>query len=205
MNTENISLTQGQFPQREIRAVYDANTIRVYQAYRSLIANTAIEAQTFVSPPFSMTRMTWVKPSFLWMMYRAGYGFKDSGQNHILALDITHEGFKWALEHSCGSHRPDEMSKDDWTKHKASHPVRIQWDPERDLSHNALNYRSIQIGLSGEAVTRYVNEWIIKVTDITPVAHEIYDHLQAQQFELAASLCPDERPYNVLVNHGQYG
>ncbi|WP_141653813.1 DUF4291 family protein, partial [Erwinia billingiae] len=32
---------------------------------------------TFASPPFSMTRMTWIKPSFLWMMYRSGWGMKD--------------------------------------------------------------------------------------------------------------------------------
>jgi len=203
-NEKNIK-TPRKLPQREIRAVYDENTIRVYQAYRSAIAKTALEAQTFVSPPFSMTRMTWIKPSFLWMMYRAGYGFKDSGQKHILALDITHEGFKWALEHSCGSHRPEGMSKESWTKHKASHPVRVQWDPERNLSHGALNHRSIQIGLSGEAVTRYVNSWITKVTDITPIAHKIYGHLQAQEFELAAGLCPDERPYHMLLDHGKYG
>ena len=59
---------------------------------------------TFVSPPFKMSRMTWIKPSFLWMMYRAGWGYKDAGQRRILAIDITREGFQWALEHSCPSH-----------------------------------------------------------------------------------------------------
>jgi len=205
MKTEKIKPIDEQLPHREIRAVYNEDTIRVYQAYSAPIAKTALQAQTFVSPPFSMTRMTWIKPSFLWMMYRAGYGFKDDGQKHILALDITHEGFKWALEHSCGSHRPDGMSKDEWTKHKADHPVRIQWDPERDLTHTPLNHRSIQIGLSGEAVTHYVNNWITKVTDITPIAHKIYGHLQDRKFELAAELCPKERPYDVIAEHGKYG
>lgn len=59
-------------PTQQIRAVYNDQTIRVYQAYSDAIANTALLNQTFVSPPFKMERMTWIKPSFLWMMYRAG-------------------------------------------------------------------------------------------------------------------------------------
>ena len=81
-------------PTQQIRAVYNDQTIRVYQAYSDAIANTALLNQTFVSPPFKMERMTWIKPSFLWMMYRAGWGFKDDGQNRILAIDITLEGFE---------------------------------------------------------------------------------------------------------------
>ena len=87
-------------PEREIRAVHTSETIRVYQAYSDEIADSAMRRQTFVSPPFSMTRMTWIKPSFLWMMYRAGWGKKDDGQKRILAIDITHSGFAWALANS---------------------------------------------------------------------------------------------------------
>ena len=79
---------------QQIRAVYNEQTIRVYQAYSDAIANAALLNQTFVSPPFKMERMTWIKPSFLWMMYRAGWGFKDNGQNRILAIDIRREGFE---------------------------------------------------------------------------------------------------------------
>jgi Domain of unknown function (DUF4291) len=86
---------------RQIRAVHDATTIRVYQAYSDAIADSALAHGTFVSPPFKMDRMTWIKPSFLWMMYRAGWGFKDAGQRRILAIDITREGFEWALAHGC--------------------------------------------------------------------------------------------------------
>ena len=127
--------------EKDIRAIYNAKTIRVYQAYSHQIAEAALENQTFTSPPFKMERMTWIKPSFLWMMYRAGYGHKDDGQRRILALDITHEGFRWALENSSGSHIPKGMSLQDWTAVKANKPVRIQWDPERDIHHNPLRNR----------------------------------------------------------------
>ncbi len=190
--------------EKEIYAVYNDETIRVYQAFNPLIAGPAVKAQTFVSP-FKMERMTWIKPSFLWMMYRAGYGYKDHGQKRILAIDITHEGFRWALEHSSGSHIPKDMPKEDWQAVKANKPVRIQWDPERDIHHNALDYRSIQIGLTREAVHKYVKDWIVSIEDITPIAHEMSDLIEAGENEKAIALCPLEKPYTMIENHGDYG
>lgn len=190
--------------EKNIYAVYNDETIRVYQAYSSAIAEPAVTAQRFVAP-FKMERMTWIKPSFLWMMYRAGYGHKDHGQKHILAIDITHEGFRWALENSCGSHIPEGMSREDWDALKARMPVRIQWDPERDIHHTALDHRSIQIGLKGEAVQRYVNDWIVRIEDITKVAHEMYGLIQAGEDDGARAYVPEERLYTMIDDHGQYG
>ena len=189
---------------KDIYAVYNDETIRIYQAYSHAIAEPALEHQRFVAP-FKIERMTWIKPSFLWMMYRAGYGHKDDGQRRILAIDITHEGFRWALENSCGSHIPEDMSREDWDSLKARTPVRIQWDPERDIRHNPLDHRSIQIGLKGEAVKRYVNDWIIRIEDITPIAQKMYGHIQAGEDDAARAYVPEERLYTVIDNHGQYG
>lgn len=182
------------YPLHQVRAVHDARTIRVYQAYNDAIADSALKRGTFVSPPFSMTRMTWIKPSFLWMVYRAGWGFKDPGQNRILALDITREGFDWALDHACLSHPPEGMADADWEAMKAAHPVRIQWDPERDL-HNPLPHRAIQVGIRDQAVARYVNEWIVGVTDVTPIAHEVHGLVQAGRLEEARAILPVETAY----------
>lgn len=182
-------------PEREIRAAYTLQTIRVYQAYSDAIADSAISHQTFVSPPFSMNRMTWIKPSFLWMMYRAGWGRKDDGQKRILAIDITHEGFAWALDHSCSSHPEPGISVEDYRALKDRMPVRVQWDPERDLHHHPLSHRAIQIGLTGEAVTRYTREWIKAVSDITSLAHSIHARVIANDLDGAQAMLPDEKPY----------
>lgn len=182
-------------PYRQIRALFDDNTIRVYQAYSNQIADSALAQGTFVSPPFKMARMTWIKPSFLWMMYRAGWGYKDAGQARILAMDITREGFEWALEHSCGSHAEPSMSKEQWAQVKRDSPVRIQWDPERNLLLHPLEYRSIQIGLGEEAVDRYVNQWICRITDVTPLAYEIRALVVKGEMEKAEALLPLERVY----------
>jgi len=167
-------------PQRQIRAVFDERTIRVYQAYGDAIADGALEAGTFV-PPFGMNRMTWIKPSFLWMMYRSGWGRKDDGQRRVLAIDITRAGFEWALSNASLSHGEDV---------DRSQPARVQWDPERDLQLQRLDYRSIQVGLGGSAVRRYVDEWIVAISEVTDLAHEI-------EATRDPALLPPERPYPV--------
>ncbi|MFE2537242.1 DUF4291 family protein [Streptomyces sp. NPDC059371] len=44
-------------------------------------------------------RMTWIKPSFLWMVYRSGWGTKE-GQETVLAVEISREGAESLLPHS---------------------------------------------------------------------------------------------------------
>jgi hypothetical protein len=157
-----------------IRALHSERTVRVYQAYRPEIAEAALAAGRFV-PPFSEGRMTWIKPSFNWMMYRSGYGTKP-GQEVVLAIDITREGFAWALDHAALSRFIPTLhaSHEDWRKQLAESPVRVQWDPERDWRLEPVkDVRAIQIGLSGEAVVRYVHEWTVRIENVTALAHRI--------------------------------
>lgn len=185
-------------PTQQIRAVYDHKTIRVYQAYNNSIADSALEHGTFVSPPFKMERMTWIKPSFLWMMYRCGWGKKDNRQRRILGIDILREGFEWALEHGLLSHKAKEYAnKEKWLIIKNDTPVRIQWDPERDLYLRPMEYRTIQIGLSKEAVEFYVNEWIQEITDVTELATQIHLLVEHDKLEEAKLLLPEETVYPI--------
>jgi Domain of unknown function (DUF4291) len=182
-------------PVRQIRAIYNEHTIRVYQAYSHEIADSALAVGTFEPPSFKMNRMTWIKPSFLWTMYRSGWGMKDSGQSRILAIDITREGFEWAMNHSCPSHPDPSMSVEDWKTFKKESPVVVQWDPERDLLLQRLPHKTIQIGLSKEAVKLYTSQWICKITDVTSLAHEIHTLVADQRFEEATRKLPVELPY----------
>jgi hypothetical protein len=180
---------------RQIRASYTAETITVYQAYGPEIARPALAAGRFVAP-FKRERMTWIKPSFLWMMYRCGWATKP-GQEHVFAVEITRAGFEWALARACLSHYDHEHHADraEWTRQLKASPVRVQWDPERSLRLGALPYRSLQVGLSGEAVHRYVDEWLVRLTDVTPLAHEIHGLVTAGDEDAARALLPAERPY----------
>lgn len=181
--------------EKEIYANYTDSSIRVYQAYNAAIATSAVAHQTFVSPPFKRDRATWIKPSFCWMMERCGWASKEN-QEHVLAIDITCEGFRWALENAALSHYDGKIhtSYEQWKSQLNNSPVVIQWDPERDLQGNKLPYRSIQIGLKPVAVERYVNEWIQQITDITPVVKEIKQLIDQKDWEKAAALLPVESP-----------
>ncbi len=185
-----------EIPYRQIRASYTKKTIRIYQAYSNRIADPTLQAGTFISPPFKIDRMTWIKPSFLWMMYRSGWATK-MGQERILAIDMTRNGFEWALNNSCLSHYERDVypSQEEWLTKKQHLPVRIQWDPERDIWLHKLDYRSIQIGLSGEAVQQYVNHWVVEITEITPLCKEIQAALKDKGAALTMNMVPDEKAY----------
>lgn len=193
-------MPQPEFPRalREIRARFDGSTIRVYQAYSPRIAMPAVQAQKFV-PPFKRSRMTWIKPSFTWMMYRSGWAEK-TGQEHILGIDITREGFEWALAHSCLSHFDPRIhgNPEAWETQVRESPVRIQWDPERDLRLQPLGRRAIQIGLGPEAVDRYVDKWIVRIEDITESVKRIHGLVKAGDLSAAKTAAPVEIPYSSL-------
>jgi hypothetical protein len=89
-------------PTYEIRADYDPESIVVYQAYPEAIAVPAVRSNRFV-PPFSLHRMTWIKPSFLWLMERSNWGQKP-GQQYILAVRITRTGWEEALSRAVLTH-----------------------------------------------------------------------------------------------------
>ncbi|KKK21346.1 hypothetical protein ARAM_002634 [Aspergillus rambellii] len=194
-------------PYREIRAVYTPTTITIYQAYNAAIATAAVSAQKLVAP-FKRERMTWIKPSFLWMAYRSGWATKPN-QERILAIEITRAGFEWALRHSSLSHDHDrdhvpplggrglsEAERQAWRREQLRRsPVRIQWDPERDCRFRPLPYRSIQVGVSGEAVDRYVDEWIVSVRDVTADMHRVKRLLDEGGQEDARRALPEEKVY----------
>ena len=173
--------------------MYDEETIRVYQAYDQIIAEEAVRLGTFGSH-FSMSRMTWIKPSFLWMMYRCGWAKKEK-QEHVLAIDIKRSGFDEAVRNAViSSYQADSgIAKAEWQALVKASDVRVQWDPEKDVDGNDLPYRSIQIGLRGQAVYDYVNKWIVRITDITDRVKEL-DALRKSGADITDRL-PQERIY----------
>lgn len=180
----------GQMPHREIRADFDEHTIVVYQAYSTEIADSALAAQRLV-PPFNRNRMTWIKPSFLWMMHRSGWATKP-GQERILGVRVTRSGFELALTDACLSHFDPTVyaSHESWQARLANSPVRVQWDPERDISLSPMSWRSLQIGLGPPVVPAYVEEWTVSIDDVTPLAQRLGRQSADERQDL-----PQEKPY----------
>jgi hypothetical protein len=184
-------------PHRQIRALYGPDTITVYQAYKPQIARHAARTGRFPDT-WSRERMTWIKPSFLWMMYRCGWATKKL-QEHVLALEITREGFEAALAGACLSHYDQRVypDRDTWGRRLHGTQVRIQWDPERDLSLRPLEHRSLQLGLTGWATRAYADEWLVAVRDVTEQAHRTHDLVRSGDRAAATALLPEERPYPI--------
>jgi hypothetical protein len=181
----------------EIRADYDRETLVVYQAYAPAIAEAALEAQRFV-PPFSFGRMTWIKPSFLWLMHRSNWGRKAS-QERTLAVRIRRSGWDKALSVAVLTSPEASVfrSPDDWTTAFAAADVHVQWDTERSLRGGPLPYYSIQIGIGRRLIREYAESWIVSITDRTALVRKMYELIQSGRADLVPRLLPRERPYAV--------
>ncbi|GAA1623752.1 DUF4291 domain-containing protein [Catellatospora bangladeshensis] len=182
-------------PLRQIRADFDSGTIAVYQAYPPAIAEAALAAGRFVAP-FSFTRMTWIKPSLLWLMHRSNWARKP-GQERILAVRITRAGWEQALAHGVLTAPVPAIhgSAAAWSEAFEAARVHVQWDPERTLRGAALNHYSIQVGIGRTLIRTFADEWVTGLTDLTPTVHRIDTLVRAGKHAQAQRLLPAERPY----------
>jgi hypothetical protein len=181
--------------QREIRADFDRDSIVVYQAYPPAIADAALAAGRFV-PPFSFQRMTWIKPSLLWLMHRSNWGQKGN-QQRTLAVRISRAGWEKALSQAVPTSFAPGLfaSPDEWAGRFAAACVHLQWDPERSMRGAGLPHSSIQVGLSHHVIREYVEEWVVGIEDYTPRVRKIYTLLQSGQADRAKRQLPPERVY----------
>ncbi|MEV6098408.1 DUF4291 domain-containing protein [Nocardia sp. NPDC051981] len=183
--------------QYEIRADFDRDTIVVYQAFNEAIASAAVAAQRLVEP-FSLNRMTWIKPSFRWLMQRSNWARKP-GQERILAVRITRAGWEEALTHAVLTSPERRVYADaaQWRAMFKHALVHVQWDPEYSMQGAKLDHRSIQVGLSRNIVERYVSDWTVEIRDCTPLVHRISAHLREGRADRAKRLIPPEKLYPV--------
>ncbi|HBN78202.1 MAG TPA: DUF4291 domain-containing protein [Planctomycetaceae bacterium] len=182
---------------KQIRADFNRNSIVVYQAYRDNIAKPTLEKGRFVAP-FSWNRMTWIKPSFLWMMARSNWAQK-SGQENVLAIRISREGWEKAL--SLGvltSFEPcTHINPNQWREHFEQSEVHIQWDPERTIHGKKLDQRSIQVGLSRHVIKEFTEDWILEIVDYTPLVNKIRSLYLQGETSRAKKLLPQEKVYPI--------
>jgi hypothetical protein len=166
---------------RQILAAYDSDGIYVYQAFKPEIVQAALAKGTF-GAGFGLERMTWIKPSFGWMLHRSSYATKHR-QEAILKIKLDHAGFATILAGSVEtSHNPDLYPNTfAWKQALDASEVRHQWDPDRDLHGYKLERRAIQIGISGTILRRYVEEWIIGLEEVTALARAIQTAIDENQ------------------------
>ena len=187
-------------------AEWDAEGVYVYQAFKDEIADWALENQRFGGPHFNPKRMTWIKPSFAWVLYRSGYAQKHD-QNRILKIKIPHDCLSQILSQCKCAHG------------EGGGIGRVQWDPERDLfaaeakiPRKMVRQRAIQIGMKDSLSEFYVQS-IISIEEVTDLAHVVQNaHMSKTNDDIKtiSVQLPIERPYiptcskEILENLGMY-
>ncbi len=180
---------------RKIWADFDQQGVFIYQAFNSRIANQALSKGTF-GDEFSLFRMTWIKPSLGWMLYRSHFATRPN-QERILKIKVSHQGFHSMLSQGIPtSFDPFLFAVEaDWREALHHSDVRYQWDPDRDFSLRKLDRRALQVGISGTVLKEYVNQHIKEITDTTELAHTIKSVVALNQ--LAIPFANAEREYQI--------
>jgi len=150
---------------RHILAQFDEESVIVYQAFRPVIGQFAAK-NGFLGDEFSLSRMSWIKPNFLWMMYRCGWASKER-QEVVLAARLKRPAFDEILRLSIHSSFVPEVDDSElaWRSEVANSHVRLQWDPDHDPSGAPVERRAIQLGLRGEVLAKYAKEWLLDIQD----------------------------------------
>ncbi len=179
----------------QIIAAFDEQGLFVYQAFKDVVVDAALEKGTF-GRGFSLERLTWIKPGFGWILYRSRYATRRR-QTRILRIKLSHEGFRTILEEAVPTtfELSTEPDRDAWSRALRLSEVRFQWDPERDLALRKTGRRALQLGIRGDLVRRYVGEWILGLEDVTGLAREIKAAIESGHDQLPE--VPDERVYEV--------
>lgn len=198
MNIITEFYTQGleQWPKagQHILAHQTNGQIVVYQAYKKSIANFAVTNQFLGGPEYSYNRMSWIKPNFLWMMYRCGWAEKEN-QESVLALWIDKTDFESILNEAViSSFNPlYHESHEQWRADLEQKAVRMQWDPDHDPYGNKQEHRAIQLGLKDDVLKNFGKKQIRKIEDVTEFVKEQKQLLDAGK--LNELLIPVERVY----------
>lgn len=165
---------------RHLLAHFDEQTVIVYQAYKPVIARYALEHRVFGGPEFSFSRMTWIKPNFLWMMFRSGWGTKPD-QEMTLAIRLRRAFFDSLLLEAVPSSNASGSfgSEDEWRRAVAASSVRLQWDPDHDPRGNPLERRAIQLGVRGDVARRFATSEVVEIIDMSPFVEAEREHARA--------------------------
>ena len=163
---------------QHILAQFDDETIIVYQAYRPEIGRFAVE-KGFFGGEFRYSRMSWIKPNFLWMMYRSQWG-QSEGQEVVLALRIKRKFFDSLLAQAVPSSFDSRKfaSREEWAAAVEKSDVRLQWDPDHMPNGEKCERRAIQLGLRGTTLEAYGKRELVEVIHMSDFIAEQRQHIR---------------------------
>jgi hypothetical protein len=179
---------------RHILAQFDAETVVVYQAYKPEIGHFAA-GNGYFGGSFSLNRMSWIKPNFLWMMYRSGWGTKPD-QEVTLAVRLERTAFDTLLAQVVPSSFDPRQYETEaaWKAAVAASDVRLQWDPDHDPAGRPLARRALQLGMRGATLARYAREWLVAIEDVSAFVATQREMLTAHRLDQLETPCEEVYP-----------
>lgn len=162
---------------RHLLACFDDERIVVYQAYSPSIGSFAARKGYF-GGDFSYNRMSWIKPNFLWMMYRSDWG-RSNNQEVILAISLRRSFFDSLLEMAVPSSFDHSLfeTHQAWASAVQQSDVRLQWDPDHHPNGAKEERRAIQLGLRGLTLEAFGKQQIVEIEDISDVVASQREHV----------------------------
>jgi Domain of unknown function (DUF4291) len=138
--------------------------------------------------------MSWIKPNFLWMMYRSDWG-RSEGQEVILAIRLRRSFFDSLLQQAVfSSFRASGFcDRDEWKAAVNGSDVRLQWDPDHTPTGDKCERRAIQLGLLGETVEAFGKREALEIIDISDFVAQQREHINSWQ--RGTLVTPAERVY----------
>ena len=180
MRTEKYTEQRKRLPDAGKRIIgrHVDDCIIVYQAFNPGIAAYAVKEQKFGGPHYSFNRMSWIKPGYLWMMYRAGWASKEN-QQRILAITLPVVHLKTILSKATATSfdKSQFTSEEEWRNELGKTEVRLQWDPDHDPFGNKQERKAIQIGMKGDILKKFCTEWIRGIEDITEFVRKEHEKI----------------------------
>jgi Domain of unknown function (DUF4291) len=178
---------------RHLLAHFDDDTLIVYQAFQPAIGRFAV-ANGYFGGPFSYTRMSWIKPNFLWMMYRSDWG-RSEGQEVVLGLRLRRTFFDALLAQAVPSSFQPTTFEDEreWQTAVQRSDVRLQWDPDHLPTGEKCERRAIQLGLRGKTLDAYGKRELVEVIDMSDFVAE--QRANADAWQSGRLLTPLESVY----------
>ena len=181
--TEQYTAQASRWPAegQHILAHCDDETIIVYQAWRDSIADFAVAHGYYGGRDYSYRRMSWIKPNFLWMMYRSAWA-TSPGKQRILAMRLKQTFFDELLAQSVQSswHEDRYPTHEAWKAALSESSVRLQWDPDHDPTGEKLPRRAVQLGLRNDILEAYGKREILEIIEMTNFIAEQRQHVAAE-------------------------
>lgn len=169
---------------QHILGFQEDDLIVVYQAFRQSIADFAVKNQYFGGEDYSFSRMSWIKPNFLWMMYRCGWLTKEN-QQKVLAIWIDKSDFESILNEAVFTSFNDKYysSQEEWKEFLKTKDVRLQWDPDHNPYGDKLERRAIQLGLQGKTLQTFAKDKIKLIEDISDFVEQQREFVEKKQLD----------------------